>query len=180
MEDYSRLQSEQGNDRIISLFCSKTDNVVKSTFSQSADEADRQKIMASETLLRVLKWKPSPYGEMLYFLHRSHSPSSPWPVPGRSSNPTLLCAEAKAQFPASKGPLFGLAFPNQHILSLNPLAFENSNALAVEDFASRFVVLNNLQKPQCEGMSIARNSFHGREEKEYYFKSSKNNFKLTL
>lgn len=37
------------------------------------------------------------------------SPSSQQ-LPGRFSNPTLLCAEAKAQFPASKGPLFGLSF----------------------------------------------------------------------
>lgn len=42
--------------------------------------------------------------------HRSHSASSPQRVLGRFSNPTLLCAEAKAQFPASKGPLFGLYF----------------------------------------------------------------------
>ena len=40
----------------------------------------------------------------------SHSPSSTQRVPGRFSNPTLLCVEAKAQFPASKGPLFGLSF----------------------------------------------------------------------
>lgn len=43
-------------------------------------------------------------------IDRSQSPSSPQQVPGRVSNPTLLCAEAKAQFPASKGPLFGLSF----------------------------------------------------------------------
>lgn len=43
-------------------------------------------------------------------IDRSHSPSSPQQVPERFSNPTLLCAEAKAQFPASKGPLFGLSF----------------------------------------------------------------------
>ena len=42
--------------------------------------------------------------------HAHLSPSPPQQVPGRFSNPTLLCAEAKAQFPASKGPLFGLSF----------------------------------------------------------------------
>lgn len=81
----------------------------KSTFYRHTDEADRGKITASETNFRGFWNKLSLHGESLYFLHRSHSPSPPRQVPGRCSNPTLLCAEAKAPFPASKGPLFGLS-----------------------------------------------------------------------
>lgn len=40
-------------------------------------------------------------------IHRSPSPSSTQQVPGRIFNPTLLCAEAKAQFPASKALCLG-------------------------------------------------------------------------
>lgn len=62
-----------------------------------------------------------------------------------------LCS---SQNPASclKRPFVWALFPNQRILSLNPLAFENSDALAAEGFASRFVVLTafkNLNVRAC-------------------------------
>lgn len=109
-------------------------------------------------LSKVLKYNPLLYGETLYFLHRSRSPSSPQQVPGHFSNPTLLCVEAKAQFPASKGPLFELSFPTSISWAWTP-SFWAFRCLGSKDFASRFVVLNSFHKPQCEGMSMAKKLF---------------------
>lgn len=105
---------------------------------------------------RGLKVTPCYMGK-LYTSSTDPSLSSPWWVLGSFFNPTLLCAEAKAQFPASKGPLFN-SLSQSAYPELEPLAFESSTAegLAEEGFASRAVVLNSFPKPWAESISVAK------------------------
>lgn len=63
---------------------------------------------------------------------------------------------------------------------LEPLAFEHSDALAARSLPAGLWSLTAFTSLSVRACLWLRNSFHGRERREYYFKSCKNNFELTL
>lgn len=86
----------------------------------------------------------------------SHSPSSTQRVPGRFSNPTLLCVEPSflPQKALCLASLSKSAYPE-----LEPSCFWELWCLGSRRLCQEVCGPNSFQKPQCEGMSLAKKLF---------------------